>query len=108
MIKLSRIQISVLCCAYEIFHTSLIPDTEYDQLALKLDHTSSTDRPDLDQFFATEYTPHTGLWIYKHPELDRLKALVMNLLARRDAAVAGYSIYNKPSRASKRKTSTKK
>lgn len=44
-------------------------DAEFDHLAREINPTIKTGRKKLDRFFATEFNPSTGQWIYRHPEL---------------------------------------
>jgi hypothetical protein len=61
--------------AYEFRDTSIISDAEYDKLSLEVDLSVDTRRPDLDKFWRENFSPSTGQWIHKHPELDRLSQL---------------------------------
>lgn len=70
-----RILVSLYAYAYELKARSIISDAEYDNLALKVDTSISTGNKKLDTFFKREYLSHTGQWIHKHPEKDKLEAL---------------------------------
>lgn len=74
-----RICVSVHACAYEIFNDPLIPDTEYDQLAKRVNKDAETGHKELDSFFRDNYDPSTAMWIYGHPELSKVKALYKRL-----------------------------
>jgi len=71
-----RILVSVWAYAYELADTprSLVPDHIFDAecymlaAGLRVD----TDRPDLDYWFRGMFDPSTGMWIHKHPELDKI------------------------------------
>lgn len=71
----NRIKLSLYAYAYEFEGDSLVSDGEYDDLSLKIDKSVKTGNKKLDTFFNREFDPHTGMWIRKHPELDKLKAL---------------------------------
>ena len=79
-IRRGRIRISVFACAYEMYDTSLLSDTEYDKLALSIDTTTRTDNTLMDDFFRDEYRPYTGSWVYNHPELGKLRLLTLEVL----------------------------
>ena len=44
-------------------------------MASKIDVNVSTNNKILDEFFRECYTPDSGMWITKHPELDRVNRL---------------------------------
>lgn len=86
--KQLRIAALLHAYAYEIEHDSLISDTEFDKLCLKIDVNESTDIPYLDDWFKTEFSPHTGQWIYCYPELDNIARLYRSCkLGQKTAAV---------------------
>lgn len=70
-----RILLSLYAYAYEYKACSIVSDAEYDNLALQVDTSISTGNKKLDHFFKREYLPHTGQWIHKHPEKDKLEAM---------------------------------
>jgi len=67
-----RIKVSVYAYLYEYAGISVISDSEYDQLALTIDLSINTRRPDLDKWFRDNFSPYTGMWIRKHPERQRI------------------------------------
>jgi len=71
----NRILLSIYAYAYEFENESLISDAEYDKLSYSIRKDMATGNKALDRFFNREFAPHTGQWIHKHPELDKLKAL---------------------------------
>jgi hypothetical protein len=50
-------------------------DHEFDQLALSIDLSVDTGNVDMDFWFICNFQPHTGSWIWKHPNLQRLEEL---------------------------------
>ena len=70
-----RIVLSVTCYAYEIADAPLVSDSEFDWAAQAIRPSISTGHPLLDEFFLTEFSPMTGLWIHKHPELGKIRGL---------------------------------
>ena len=70
-----RIQIAVYAYAYELDQCSLVSDSDFDALALSIRPSLPTGRPKLDSFFLNTFDPSTGMWIHKHPELDRISLL---------------------------------
>lgn len=59
-------------------------DAEYDELSKQINPEQKTGNEKLDKFFREEFTPDTGMWIRKHPELDKLHAM--------------YQVYSHPDR----------
>lgn len=70
-----RIVVSHAAYAYEFRQDPIMPDTEYDALAQQIDHHIPTGHPLLDEFFYTQFSPMTGMWIHNHPELDGIEKL---------------------------------
>lgn len=70
-----RIRLSVFAYAYEYEATSLISDVEYDKLSREVDLTIPTGNSKLDKWFKKNFEPDTGMWIRKHPELAKVRAL---------------------------------
>jgi len=71
----NRIRVSVAAYAYEIANDPIMSDAEFDELAASIDTTIATTRAEEDLFFLTEFEPHTGSWIHKHPDLPGIKRL---------------------------------
>ena len=65
-----RIQISVAAYAYEIADKPIMADSMFDWLACQIDRRQGTGHPLLDEFFAYEFSPMTGMWIHRHPDLS--------------------------------------
>lgn len=72
--------------AYEIDDTPLVSDPEYDAIALRVNPDQATGNDLLDRFFRAYYEKYTGSWIYMHPELLKVKALVARVRTARNAA----------------------
>lgn len=70
-----RIKIAVYAYAYEIEHVNLVDDYVYDALALTIQPAMSTGHSRLDSFFLHHFDPSTGMWIHRHPELDKVAQL---------------------------------
>lgn len=68
-----RIQVSVAAYAYEFENLSIMPDGVWDMLAQRIDPTQGTCHPELDEFFASKFSPMTGMWIHDHPDLPGIK-----------------------------------
>ena len=78
----NRIRLAVWAYAYEFLDDPLVSDEEFDALALQINPAVKTGNRKLDRFFATEFSPSTGMWVRKHPDqrglhrtYKRLKAL---------------------------------
>lgn len=70
-----RIMLSVWAYAYEFDHTSLVSDHIYDAESRLVDVSILTTRPDLDHFFRTQFMADSGMWIWQHPELEKVERL---------------------------------
>lgn len=70
-----RILIAVAAYAYEVKDTTILSDREFDRIAQRINPRVGTCHPVLDEFFATHFSPMTGMWIHHHPELDKIAAL---------------------------------
>ena len=70
-----RILISLWAYAYEFESDSLVTDAEFDQECKLVDPTITTDHAAMDKFFKEEFMADTGMWIHKHPELDKIKKI---------------------------------
>lgn len=77
----SRIKLSIWAYAYEFHNVSIVSDTVYDLTSYMIDLNVRTKRPDLDFWFVCNFTPCTGMWIHKHPELSKLANLYRRLYA---------------------------
>jgi len=75
-----RIKISVAAYAYELLSTPIMSDEEFDALAYSIDLKINTRRPDLDAWFRRNFEPHTGMWIYGHPEKSKLLIIAKNVI----------------------------
>lgn len=74
-----RIRAALAAYAYEVKADPIMTDAEYDALCLSINLEVETGNDELDFFFETEFEPDTGLWIYNHPEFDKLEKLYMRL-----------------------------
>lgn len=64
-----RIRLSVAAYAYEFESMSLMADEDFDGDCRAVKPEIETGHPVMDEFFKTEFSPSTGMWIHKHPEL---------------------------------------
>lgn len=71
-----RIVVSLWAYAYEFKNRSIVSDNFFDAECYMLvaNLRVDTDRPDLDYWFRGAFDPSTGMWIHKHPELDKIAA----------------------------------
>lgn len=79
-----RIRLSIAAYAYEVLDRPIMSDNEFDKLAQSIDRRRGTCHPIMDEFFITQFSPMTGMWIHNHPELARIKSLYQLHYARRD------------------------
>lgn len=75
----NRVLVSLWAYAYEFESVSLVSDGDFDEKCLSIDLTRKTGNVKLDSFFEKEFSPHTGQWIHKHPELEKMKQLFERL-----------------------------
>ena len=78
----NRIRLSVAAYAYEVLASSVISDSDFDSLCLKIKPKVSTGNEKLDKFFREEFDPSTGVWIWKHPELHLIHNLYEKVYKR--------------------------
>lgn len=71
--KYLRIKLSIAAYAYEVKDHSILTDYDYDMLSLKVNTSISTGNELMDNFFKEHFDPSSGLWIQKHPEIDKIK-----------------------------------
>ena len=71
----NRIKLSIAAYSYEVHSDSIMSDSEFDDLANKINVQTNTDNEIMDDFFKQEFNPYTGQWIHKHPNKDGLEKL---------------------------------
>jgi len=70
-----RIRLSIAAYAYEFDDQSIMSDAEFDELSNEVIPNIATGHEVMDKFFKEEFEPDTGMWIRKHPELERITDL---------------------------------
>lgn len=70
-----RIRVSVGAYAYEIANRPIVSDAEWDWQAAQIERFMGTGHPLLDEFFVTQFSPMTAMWIHNHPELSGIKRI---------------------------------
>ena len=73
----NRIKLSIAAYAYEFENTSIISDSDFDDLAKTINIQLSTGNSRMDKFFREHFSEFTGQWIHKHPEKNKLKAIYL-------------------------------
>jgi len=68
----NRIRLSMAAYAYEYKDDPIMSDNEFDSLAKKINVNEKTGNRKLDNFFQKHFETDTGMWIRKHPELDKI------------------------------------
>lgn len=71
----NRIRLAVAAYAYEVENDPILSDAEFDRLSALINPLVSTGNPRLDWFFLTEFSPATGLWVHRHPEIEGLRRI---------------------------------
>lgn len=79
-----RIQVAVGAFGYEIANKPIMPDNVWDRMAQQINPKLGTCHPLIDEFFATQFSPMTGMWIHHHPELGRIEQIFTRYYALRD------------------------
>jgi len=69
----NRIMVAIWAYAYEFENDSMVSDEIFDATCRAIDTSVSTGHKILDEWFKNEFMPDTGMWIHKHPELDKVK-----------------------------------
>ena len=72
-----RIRVCVWAYAYEIMNDLIVTDAVFDVECYQVNLAIETDRLDLDYWFRAHFQPDTGMWIHKHPELDKIHNIYM-------------------------------
>lgn len=70
-----RIQIAVGAYGYEIANKPIMTDAQWDFAAATIDRHMGTCHPIMDEFFVSEFSPMTAMWIHDHPELGGIKRI---------------------------------
>jgi hypothetical protein len=78
----NRIRLSVAAYAYEIHDDPIMADAEFDDLANKINVQKTTSNEIMDDFFREEFSPHTGQWIHKHPNMLGLERVYTKYFSR--------------------------
>lgn len=68
-----RMRLALYAYAYEFESDSLIGDHEYDRLSFLVDTSIETGNALMDAFFREHFDPSTGMWIHRHPELNKVR-----------------------------------
>ena len=76
----NRIQLSIAAYAYEILDEPIVSDAAFDQAAFEIRPEMDTGNPVLDEFFRKEFSPSTGMWIRKHPDLNGIASAYRRLV----------------------------
>lgn len=71
----TRITLSIYAYAYEYEQHELVSDATYDKLSYLINPNMETRNFMVDKFFREQFGPETGMWICRHPELDKIKDL---------------------------------
>ena len=74
-----RMQVSLWAYAYEVHSDSMVSDEVFDKVSLEIDVSTPTGNTLLDNFFKEHFDPDTGIWIYEHPEEEKLEDLYQQI-----------------------------
>lgn len=70
-----RINLALWAYAYEFHAHSIVSDALFDFESYMVNLSMDTGNPRLDKWFRENFTPCTGMWIQKHPDLARISQL---------------------------------
>lgn len=90
--RMLRINVALWAYAYEVHDNPMVPDFMFDDASNEIDLEFETDRPDLDKWFKENFVPCTGMWVHKHPELDKIKSLYVRLAQMKTCGECGVTI----------------
>lgn len=79
-----RILLSVWAYAYEFEADSIVSDGKFDKESELVNPQIVTGNKLMDKFFKTKFDSCTGMWIYKHPERQKIKELYERHYRNRD------------------------
>lgn len=74
-----RINVALWAYAYEVHDDSLVSDGKFDETCLEIDLSVNTGDRRMDIWFKNNFFPDSGVWVHKHPHLDRLEELYQSL-----------------------------
>ena len=75
----NRIRLSLASYSYEFHDDSLMTDAEFDKLSREINPNEKSGNELIDRFFREEFMVDSGMWIRRHPELDKLKLIYETL-----------------------------
>lgn len=74
-----RTSVALWAYAYEFKSDSLVSDQLFDKTCREINLEISTGNTIMDEWFKKEFTPCTGMWVYRHPNLDKLEEIYTSL-----------------------------
>lgn len=73
-----RISVALWAYAYEICDDPIVSDAKFDRVCDEIDLDISTGNVKMDRWFKKNFKPWTGTWVWRHPELHKLRILYLN------------------------------
>lgn len=70
-----RINVAAWAYAYEVDNNPIVDDDTFDREARLINPSIDTGHDILDAFFRAEFSPHTGMWVHRHPEKHKLPGM---------------------------------
>lgn len=80
--KRHRINVALWAYAYEVMDDPLVSDEKYDEVCREINPSISTGNVIMDEFFRNEFDSSTGMWIYKHPNIEGLRQIYSKLTGK--------------------------
>jgi hypothetical protein len=80
-----RVRVAVWAYAYELLDDSIVDDATFDRECAQVDLSIDTGNKEMDQWFRTNFSPHTGQWIHFHPHLAQIATLARYALERENS-----------------------
>lgn len=78
-----RVQVSLWAYAYEIENNPMVSDSKFDEVSKDINTDIQTGNVIFDNFFKKEFSPCTGMWIWKHPDIEGIANIYKRLLTNR-------------------------
>lgn len=76
-----RINVVLWAYAYEFHASPFVDDAKFDKTCMEIDLSISTGDKKMDAWFRKNFHPCTGIWVYKHPDLEGLELKYQRLKA---------------------------
>lgn len=83
-----RIRVAVWAYAYELLSEALVDDATFDEECKLVDLKVATGHQQMDLWFKRNFSPDTGMWVRRHPGIQRLHQIATNIINDRNSLSA--------------------